>query len=38
MRFEPGTAGRTMRMLTDLDSASFAEDWLNAVKAVQSPA
>jgi purine nucleosidase len=38
MRFEPWTAGRTIRMLTDLDSASFAEDWLNAVKAVQSPA
>lgn len=35
-RFQPGTAGRPARMLTGLDSASFAEYWLNAVKASQS--
>jgi inosine-uridine nucleoside N-ribohydrolase len=38
VRFRPGTAGRPMRMLTDLDSDSFTEYWLNAVEAAQSPA
>lgn len=38
VRFEPGTAGRPMRMLTNLDPASFADYWLNAVEAAQSPA
>jgi len=34
--FRPGTAGRPMRMLTDLDPGSFTEYWLNAVEAAQS--
>ncbi len=38
VRFRPGTAGRPMRVLTDLDSGSFTEYWLNAVEAAQSPA
>jgi hypothetical protein len=38
MRFQPGTAGRLMRMLTDLDPGSFTEYWLNAVEVAQSPA
>jgi hypothetical protein len=37
-RFQPGTAGRPIRMLTDLDPGSFTEYWLNAVEAAQSPA
>jgi Inosine-uridine preferring nucleoside hydrolase len=38
LRFRPGTAGRPMRVLTDLDPGSFTEYWLNAVEAAQSPA
>jgi hypothetical protein len=37
-RFRPATSGRPMRMLTNLDSGSFTEYWLNAVEAAQSPA
>jgi purine nucleosidase len=37
-RFRPGTAGRPIQMLTDLDSGSFTEYWLDAVEAAQSPA
>lgn len=38
LRFQPGAAGRPMRMLTDLDSGIFTEYWLNAVEAAQPPA
>ncbi len=38
VRFEPADAGRPMRMLTDLDPASFTEYWLNAVETAQSSA
>lgn len=33
VRFRPGTDGRLIRILTDLDSGSFAEYWLTAVEA-----
>ena len=36
-RFQPGPAGRLTRLLTDLDSGSFTEYWLNAVEVAQSP-
>jgi inosine-uridine nucleoside N-ribohydrolase len=37
VRFQSGPAGRLMRLLTDLDSDSFTEYWLNAVEAAQPP-
>jgi purine nucleosidase len=37
VRFRPGPAGRRTRILTDLDSGSFTEYWLNTVEAAQSP-
>ncbi len=37
-RFQPGTTGRPIRVLTDLDSPGFTEYWLNAVQSAQSPA
>jgi purine nucleosidase len=37
VRFRPGPTGRLMQILTDLDSDSFTEYWLNSVEAAQSP-
>jgi purine nucleosidase len=37
VRFQPAPAGQPMRIVTDLDSDSFTQYWLNAVEAAQSP-
>jgi purine nucleosidase len=37
VRFQPGTAGRPARIVTDLDPDSFTEYWLNGVEAAQPP-
>jgi purine nucleosidase len=36
VRFQPAPAGQPMRIVTDLDSDSFTQYWLNAVEAAQS--
>jgi hypothetical protein len=36
VRFQPGAAGRLIRVVMNLDTASFAESWLSACEAAQS--
>jgi len=35
LRFEPDPEGRQVRVLVDLDGASFTESWLSAVEAAR---
>jgi hypothetical protein len=37
LHFHPAPTGQPMRILTDLDTESFRQYWLDAVEAAQSP-